>query len=231
MTEIISLVKAKFGYGSEPIVEDVSLIVHAGEFWGIIGPNGAGKTTLLKGILGLLFPMAGDLKRVDSLKKRIGYVPQKEKLDSNYPLSVYNVVRMGLTGPLPWYNFFPKDKSNAVHEALEKVGMEDLAQETFSELSGGQRQRVLIARALVTNPVLLVLDEPVSGVDPIAQEQILKLLSRWNKEEGLSIIMVSHHLGTLGPYIEKLAVVKDGRVFLVSKEEIQHPERVKDLFL
>ncbi len=231
MTKIISLERAAFGYGAVPIIEDISLEISAGEFWGIIGPNGAGKTTLLKGILGLLSPLKGHMDLADNLNKQIGYVPQKERLDSNYPLTVFDVVHMGLTGPLPWYHLFPKDSAHIIEGALKKVGMEDVSKETFSELSGGQRQRVLIARALVTNPRLLILDEPISGVDPIAQEHILKLLSRWNSEENLSIVMVSHHLGTLGPYIEKLAVVKDGRVFLASKEDIQHPERVKDLFL
>lgn len=143
---LIEVKDAAFGYNGRPVITAVSLAVRQREFIGLIGPNGAGKSTLFKGLLGLLPPLAGEVVRSSDVARRIGYVPQRDTLDPIYPLTSWDVVRMGVVGPLPWYRLPGKPGKAMIWDCLQKVGMTEFSDHPFAQLSGGQRQRVLIAR-------------------------------------------------------------------------------------
>ena len=176
------------GYG-HPLLENISLTIKAGEYWGIFGPNGAGKTTLLKTILGVLKPLAGTVWRAPNL--RLGYVPQLASVRESMPLSVRQVVELGaldLKGLPP------------VSEALTRVGLTDLERELFNDLSGGQRQRLMVARALHRQPHALILDEPTNGVDLITRHALRDLMRELNAE-GVTLLLITHLLGEIGPEV------------------------------
>jgi zinc transport system ATP-binding protein len=165
-------------YGAEAVVDDVSLCVHNGEFVGLIGPNGAGKTTLLRAMLGLIKPTAGLVAVAP--QSRIGYIPQRSAMhDSQIPISVLEVAMLGT-----------RNKAKAM-TALHNVGMADASQRPYAQLSGGQQQRVSIAKALASDPNILVLDEPTTGIDEQSQTEFYDVL-RNLQQQGLAIIMVSH---------------------------------------
>jgi len=176
------------GYG-RPLLEDISLTIKAGEYWGIFGPNGAGKTTFVKTLLGVLKPLAGVVRRAPNL--RLGYVPQLTAVRDSMPLSVRQVVELGaldLRGLPP------------VSEALARVGLKDLERERFGDLSGGQRQRLMVARALHRQPHALVLDEPTNGVDLITRHALRDLMRELNAE-GVTLLLITHLLGEIGPEV------------------------------
>lgn len=211
MKPIISLHRASFGYDGEPILRDLTLSIPAEAFIGIVGPNGAGKSTLFRGLVGLLSPLSGKIDRDPALSQRVGYVPQRDQLDSLYPLTAREVIAMGLVGVSPWYRYPSSAENDRIPHVLEQVGMRHYADRAFAELSGGQRQRVLIARALVIDPLLLVLDEPTAGIDPASEEKILELLKTLNSD-GKTILIVSHRDQALKRYAQRILEVNDGTV-------------------
>ncbi|MEW6073672.1 MAG: ATP-binding cassette domain-containing protein [Planctomycetota bacterium] len=222
MTSLIALRAAAFGYGGRPVISGVDLEITAAAFLGVVGPNGAGKTTLMRGLLGLLPPLQGTVERSTS---SLGYVPQREGLDPVYPLSVQEVVRMGAYARLSrWGRVRPADGALAL-ECLDRVGLADRRRLRFSRLSGGQRQRVLIARALLTRPEVLFLDEPTSGVDLPTQEAILDLLRDLNRREGLAVLLVSHQFEVTRAAAREIIWVADGRVGSVEGVDGLRPER------
>lgn len=209
MSALIELRNASFGYGGVAVIRGVSLRVEAGAFLGIVGPNGSGKSTLFRGCLGLIPPLTGSVERHTSA---IGYVPQREQLDPIYPLRVDEVVHMGAYGRLRgWRGLRDEDRELAVR-CLERVSMADRAQSAFASLSGGQRQRVLIARALMSRPALLLLDEPTSGVDRTAQGQILELLTTLNRHEHVAVLLVSHQIAMVRDAVDEVLWVDGGSV-------------------
>lgn len=218
---------ASFGYGDKVVVRDVELEVRAGDFVGIVGPNGAGKTTLFRGLLGLIRPFAG---RVERGPVAIGYVPQRESLDPIYPLRVDEVVHMGAYGELRGLRRLSRDARERARTHLERVGLLERAGDPFSSLSGGQRQRALIARALMVEPRVLLLDEPTSGVDRLAQERILELLTDLNQREGLAVLLVSHQIGLVRASVRDALWVADGRVLRGPTEELLDPTRLDALY-
>ena len=226
---LISLRDAAFGYRGEPVIQNVSLDVMPGEFIGIIGSNGSGKSTLFKGMLRLIAPLKGEVFHDPLIYRRIGYVPQRDQLDAIYPLTAWDVVRMGPIGVLPWYRPSGNKINQKIMECLEQVGMGEFRDHSFSELSGGQRQRVLIARALAMNPELLVLDEPTAGIDPVAEEVILKTLTRLNHDLKITILMVSHHIQSLRNRVHRAILVKEGKIISGAGKEMLHPDRIVDL--
>ncbi len=226
---LITLRDAAFGYNGRPVIEQVSLNVHAGEFIGLIGPNGSGKSTLFKGILKLIKPLDGDVIHAPEIFKRIGYVPQRDQLDAIYPLSAFAVARMGAVGILPWYRLPNHELAARVERSLERVGMSAQRDHAFAELSGGQRQRVLIARALAMQPRLLVLDEPTAGIDPVAEESILKLLTELNQDSGITILMVSHNIPSLRHHVHRAVLIRDHQVVAGSAAELLDPKRIAEL--
>lgn len=207
---VVDITDLWFSYKGQQVLQDIQLTVKKGDFVTIIGPNGGGKTTLVKLILGLLKPSKGTV-RVNGVEPGengavIGYVPQYIKHSFNFPASVMDVVLMGRYNPKKRLFFHNKKEDKQVAlETLEKLGMKGLAGRKISDLSGGQRQRVLIARALVTEPELLVLDEPTASLDTKGQTDFFDLLKTLNEE--LTIIVVSHDLLVVSAYAKSIACV------------------------
>lgn len=204
---VVEFDKVSFGYGTGNAVEDVTLKIYDKDFFGIIGPNGGGKTTLIKLILGLESVSKGKLLVFGSKpgiwRKRIGYVPQYTNFDFNFPISVRDVVLTGRLGNSPLLFGYSTEDKNAASETMESLGIDHLKNRRLGSLSGGERQRVLIARALVSDPDLLILDEPTSSVDIGAEENIYGLLKGLN--ESITIILISHDIGFVTSHVNKVA--------------------------
>jgi len=203
----IELKNISAGYDNEIVIENINSNIYDGDFFGIIGPNGGGKSTLLKIILGLLDPTKGTVKIYDQIpkigRKIIGYVPQYSEYDKHYPISVWDVVLMGrrsVRGIHPVYSSVDK---KATINALKKVKMLEYKKRHISELSGGQRQRVFIARALVSNPKILLLDEPTASIDKDLQINFYNLLKELNKN--VTILLVTHDIGVISSYVTRVA--------------------------
>jgi ABC-type Mn2+/Zn2+ transport system ATPase subunit len=207
---LLRAVGAEFGYDGRPVVREASLVVEPGEFVALAGSNGSGKTTLVRGLLGLVPVLAGRVERRPGL--RVGYVPQRETLDPLYPLSGFDVTLLGACRDLPFWRPTGAAERRRAREALAATQAEPFARHRYATLSGGQRQRVLIARALATEPALLVLDEPTAGIDPQTELAILELLVRLARERDLAIWMVTHHLHAVGERVDRLLYVHDGRL-------------------
>lgn len=222
---MISVQNMSFAYGKDNILTDVNFIVEEQEYVGIIGANGAGKSTLMRLILGQLSPSKGEvLVATDS----IGYVPQVGfQAVSNFPANVEEIVLTGLHGEIGMFHFPKKEHRRRVADTLKLVGMEDFRKRMLSELSGGQQQRVLIARALIQNPKLLVLDEPLTGIDKEAGEMLYQLLDKLNKDYGMTIVMVTHNMEQVARYTNRFYHVSNGNVHL-DKSSILCDEVLKD---
>ena len=187
-----------FGYENQDAVIDVSLEVSTGDYICIVGENGSGKSTLMKGILGLLKPTEGKIEISEELKKAgIGYLPQQTAAQKDFPATVFEVVIsgcLGKRGNRPFYS--PKEKQTALSN-LERLGIADLKKSCFRALSGGQKQRALIARALCATDKLLILDEPITGLDPSAIQDFYNIIRKLNREEQVAILMVSHDMANI----------------------------------
>ena len=183
------------GYDGNPILENLSFSVSAGDYLCIIGENGAGKSTLMRTILGLQPPMKGQVAMGDGLKaNEIGYLPQQTVVQKDFPASVREIVRSGCQGQCGFRPFYNKKEKQLAEENIKKMGIEHLADRCYRELSGGQQQRVLLARALCATRKLLLLDEPVSGLDPKVTQEMYELIRKLNQEDGITIMMISHDL-------------------------------------
>ena len=193
-----------FSYNSVPVVRDINFSITPGEFAAILGPNGSGKTTLMKLALGLLKPTSGQVllfgepAEIFTDWHKVGYVPQRtQSTESRFPASVREIVNFGSYSGFSPLSIFKRDKSNRVDEAMDMAGIGQLASRRVSDLSVGQQQRMLIARSLVRKPELLVMDEPVAGVDAAGEEQFHTMVRRLNRDLGITIVMVSHDIGAV----------------------------------
>lgn len=199
-----------FRYDGLPVLEDVNLTIEPLDFAGVVGPNGGGKTTLLKLALGLLQPTSGSIRLLGDLpevtRQRVGYVPQGFQFDARFPVTVREVVLMGRLGGRPQLGPFRRPERRAADRALERVGLGGLGGRPFAELSGGQRQRVLVARALATEPEMLMLDEPTANVDPAVEREIYDLLRDLN--ESMTIILVCHDLSFVSKLVKRVVCVR-----------------------
>ena len=209
MSAVIELENVWFAYNGSPVLEDVNLVVKERDFLSIVGPNAGGKTTLLRLILGLNKPTRGSVKVFGNspvkARARMGYMPQQTSLDPLFPVSVLDVVLMGRLGTSRHFGFYTNADREAAAESLKRVELYDIRHRPFSELSGGQSQRVLIARALVSGPELLLLDEPTANVDIAVETQLYDLLDQLNKK--MTIVLVTHDLGFVSSYVKNVACV------------------------
>jgi zinc transport system ATP-binding protein len=212
----ISMENVWFSYDGYPVLEEVNLSIPRGDFVSVVGPNGGGKTTLLKVILGLLKPSRGEVRVFgmppDAARAHIGYMPQFVQLDPQFPATVLDVALMGRLGHGKPFGFYSKRDKEIAREALEQVGLGSVRKKPFAAISGGQRQRLFIARALVCEPQLLLLDEPTANLDVVMERDLYELLQELNKR--LTIVIVSHDLGFVSQ------VVKD--VVCVSRKVMMH---------
>lgn len=199
---IVEVLNLSFSYGKQKVLEEVGFSVQRGEFVAIIGPNGGGKSTLLKLLLGIHSLQKGNIQILGQrhLKQtqHIGYVPQNTHINITFPISVLEVVMMGQNSLQTRLFGYKKEEKQQAYEALEKVNMRQFASKSVSELSGGQRQRVFIARALFSNPKIVLLDEPTSNIDIQGSEQVYETLKALNQE--MTIIVVSHDLSVISQY-------------------------------
>ena len=209
-----------FSYNSEPVVRDINFSITPGEFAAILGPNGSGKTTLMKLALGLLKPTSGRVSLfgvpADRFTDwhRVGYVPQRtQATESRFPASVREVVNFGTYSGFDPLAIFKRRRSDRVDEAMEMAGVQTLADRRVSDLSVGQQQRMLIARSLVSRPDLLVMDEPVAGIDAAGEEQFHSMIRRFNRDLGITIVMVSHDIGAVMREATTVACINRDIVF------------------
>lgn len=199
-----------FSYNGMPVLSQVDFSVKKGEFIAIFGPNGGGKTTLLKLLMGFLKPQKGHISIFghccEEKRQFIGYVPQVAHFDKDFPISVLEVVLMGCLSHLSFFGTLPEKTKTQAKNALDRVGLLPLASRSFGSLSGGQAQRALIARALVSEPKLLLLDEPTASVDPTAEKEILEILGNLKGE--MTILMVTHDLQSVVHQVDRLLCVR-----------------------
>jgi len=195
---LISFQDVALGYDGVPVLEGLMLDMHRGDFLALVGSNGCGKSTILKSIAGILEPLRGRIRRGTSERPvRFGYVPQRETIEMVFPLTVFEVVLMGTYGRVGPGRLVTHIERERAQACLADVGLADLRRRLFTALSGGQRQRVLIARALAAGPDILLLDEPLSGIDLGAAQTIMELIARLHRDHGLTTVMISHHLKAL----------------------------------
>jgi len=216
----------RFGYERDPVLHDVDLAIAPGEFVALVGPNGSGKSTLLQLLLGRLRPWEGTVRLFGrpperlSDRGRIGYVPQRPSLASEVPATVEELVASGRLTEGRWWRPFSRADRETVRHALESVGLADLARRPLNELSGGQQQRAFIARAFASGPSLLVLDEPIAGVDQASQRRFRDALVHEIREHGAGVLLVSHELSAVAHDVDRVVVLKGTIVFDGSPAEL-----------
>jgi ABC-type Mn2+/Zn2+ transport system ATPase subunit len=215
---VIRFDDVSLGYGRRQVLEGLAFDIREGEFLGVIGPNGAGKTTLLRGILGLLRPKAGRISVTRTL--HYGYVMQRQSLDTQFPFTVEDVVCMGRLGRKRVWSRLDEGDRKGVADALEITGLAALQGRLYRELSGGQKQRTLIARALASEPEVLVLDEPTNDMDVKGENRIMGLVQEIQQKTGVTIVLVSHLLHVVLNYAERLMFLADGKAQLYSIDEL-----------
>ena len=206
------------GYDSTILVSDLNFTVNKGDYLCIVGENGSGKSTLMKTLLHLREPVKGEIIRGDGLKpNEIGYLPQQSVIQKDFPAAVREIVLSGCQARCGMRPFYNKEEKALAAENMERMGISDLADRCYRELSGGQQQRVLLARALCATRKLLLLDEPVAGLDPVVTEQMYELIAELNGE-GITIIMISHDIAAALNYASHILHIGDG-CFFGTKEE------------
>lgn len=224
MKYAIQVQNLSFAYQDQVVLNDVNMQIPDGSFVGIFGPNGGGKTTLLKLLMGFLKPLKGSLEIFGNPPNRvwpaIAYVPQVMRFDRLFPISVLEVVLMGRLSHLPWYGRYKESDREEARKALDQVGLSGLEDRLFGTLSGGQAQRVLIARALVTKPKLLLLDEPTASIDSKTQQEIYALLHKL--KDSMTILIVTHDLVVSIEYVEKVFCVQQAVTALNPKQVCEH---------
>ncbi|HBP52183.1 MAG TPA: ABC transporter [Clostridiales bacterium] len=182
------------GYDGKAVAENIDLTIEKGDYLFVVGENGAGKSTFMKTLLGLLKPVSGNVVFDGVKQKEIGYVPQQTSAQKDFPASVYEIVLSGCLSGCGFRPFYSKAQKDFARKNMELLGISDLAKKCYRELSGGQQQRVLLARALCAADKMLLLDEPVAGLDPIATQDLYDIVRKLNEENGMTIIMISHDI-------------------------------------
>ena len=210
------------GYDGQSVLQDLTFELLAGDYLCIVGENGSGKSTLMKTILGLQAPISGRILTGDGLRKNeIGYLPQQTVVQKDFPASVREIVLSGCQGRCGSRPFYNKEEKQLASDAMDKMQITRLARRCYRELSGGQQQRVLLARALCATQKVLLLDEPVSGLDPKVTAEMYTLIEKLNREDGITVIMISHDVAAAVRYASHILHIGD-TVFFGTKEAYLH---------
>ena len=216
---LLSCRDLSFGYDGHSILENLNFEVKSGDYLCIVGENGSGKTTLMKTLLGLHTPLGGEIVFGGGLhKNEIGYLPQQTPSQRDFPASVFEVVLSGCLGRLGWRPFYNKSEKELAKANLSRMGVADLAQKSYRELSGGQQQRVLLARALCATQKILLLDEPVAGLDPAMTAEMYRLIEELNHKDGITVVMISHDMASALQYATHILHIGK-HIFFGTKEE------------
>ena len=217
---LIQCTGAGFGYEHIDAVSDVTMEILPGDYIGVVGENGAGKSTFIKGLLGLLKPTSGSISMAEELKRTgVGYLPQQTAAQKDFPATVWEVVLSGTLSRAGYRPFYSREEKELARMNMEKLGIEDLKKKCFRDLSGGQKQRVLIARALCATEKLLILDEPITGLDPSAAQEFYQVVRGLNRERGVAIVMVSHDVQNMVRQAKKILHLKQKVLFYGIVEE------------
>lgn len=228
--EVVNINNVSFSYGAVPVLKDINLSVAAGEFFGLIGPNAAGKSTLMKLLMGLIQPDTGDLRVLGKApiysREKIGYVPQHTSFPRSFPITVAEVVMLGRLSGNSTFGGFRKSDKTATGAAMETVEITQIAAQPIANLSGGQLQRVLIARALVCQPEILLLDEPTANIDIRAEENIFSLLKQYNEQ--MTIIVVSHDVAFISGYVDRVGCLN--QTLVCHETESIDGKTIEDLY-
>lgn len=224
MEKLIECKDLCVNYEGKNVLCNVSFDVYENDFLCIVGENGTGKTTLTNALLGLVPVHSGEINLHGISKSDIGYLPQKLKISNNFPASVKEVVMSGFVGKSIFAPFFSRSQKCKADDSMRLLGIDVLKHRSFLELSGGQQQRVLLARAICAANKLVMLDEPVTGLDPIASDQFYSLLKHLNEHHGTAIVMVSHDIGTSVKYCSKVLHLGNGARFFGTADEYLNSE-------
>ena len=213
------------GYDGRPVLQGLNFEVSAGDYLCIVGENGSGKSTLMKTILGLQTPISGTILTGDGLRKNeIGYLPQQTQVQKDFPASVREIVLSGCQGRCGRRPFYSKKEKRLAADAMDKMRISQLAGRCYRELSGGQQQRVLLARALCATRKMLLLDEPVSGLDPKVTVEMYELIESLNQEDGITVIMISHDLTAALRYASHILHIDDSVFFGTKADYLRSPQ-------
>jgi len=233
---IISVEGLSFRYNSVEVLSDISFCIEAGDYIGLVGPNGSGKTTLIRVILGLMKPWKGSVSLFGAtpLKfkdwQKVGYLPQKNLFNPYFPATVDEIVSLGLLSKKRFYKGPDAAERAFINDALRLMDVQDINNKLIGELSGGQQQRVLAARAIVNKPGLLILDEPTTALDPESREKFFYTLRELNRKNNVTIILVTHDIGSIGRYASKLLYLDKKIIFYGSFQEFCVSENMTSYF-
>lgn len=220
-------------YDDAPVFSDVAVNFNAGKITGIIGPNGAGKSTLIKAILNLIKVQKGEVdyngQPIEKIQKQIAYVEQRKDLDLTFPISVFDLFMTGTYGKLGLFRSPGKKEKQVSHEALKKVTLEKFSKRQIGNLSGGQLQRVFIARAIVQEAEVIILDEPFVGIDLQSETAIMEILKQW-RDENKTIIVIHHDLNKVTKYFDDLVILNHGIVDFGPTQEVYNPSNIESAF-
>ena len=234
---IFDVKNLSFVVHGQTILQNINFQIFNGEYIAIIGPNGGGKTTLIRMLLGLEKPTSGEIrlfgKKLKQFKEwyKIGYVPQRAShVDANFPATVEDIVNMGRIAKRGIFAGMSQEDREIVQDAMQKMDIADLKDKMVGTLSGGQRQRVMIARALASSPEILILDEPNTGVDVVSQQRFYKLLAKLNKEEGITILFITHDIGVIADDIGRLFTINQQATICNNPKEALSCEEMSELY-
>lgn len=234
---IFDIKNLSFVVKGQTILSNISLEIFRSEYIAIIGPNGGGKTTLIRMLLGLEKPTSGEVKiygkKLSNFKEwhKIGYVPQRAShVDASFPATVLDIIKMGRTSQRSMFGAFSELDNQLVNDAMLKMDIVDLKDKMIGTLSGGQRQRAMIARALASKPEILILDEPNTGVDAVSQKKFYALLRELNKEEGITIVFITHDIGVIADDIARLFTINQKAVICNNPKQTLSCEEMSELY-
>jgi zinc transport system ATP-binding protein len=234
---IFDVKNLSFSVRGQTILQNISFEIFHGEYIAIIGPNGGGKTTLIRMLLGLQKPTSGEIRiygtKLSKFREwyKIGYVPQRAThVDANFPATVEDIVKMGRIAKRKLFAPYSKKDKEMVHDAMLKMDILDLKEKMVGRLSGGQRQRVMIARALASAPEILILDEPNTGVDVKSQQRFYKLLAKLNKEEGITILFITHDIGVIADDIGRLFTINQKATICNDPKKVLSCDEMSELY-